>query len=137
MRYCGTGTSENGTSIQGLNESWTGFVAWGSGDFIVTNQTQFVRGNAEKGSEEWQRYNLTAQASEALEPVPGAVSASAVVIARKNLADSVPPAEPEKPAPGTVSAEVARFDVEAGSFQAIELFEEVLEGAEIAQAAAT
>lgn len=135
VRYCDVNESGTGISIVGLNGSWTGFVGWASGEFIATNQMRFAKGNALQKQEQWQYENLTDPADEALEPVPGSASASVVVIARKNLAGSVPPPDPEKPVPGVVSADVARFDANADGFFALELSENTLGGKKIAQTA--
>ena len=135
VHYCAG--SANESVLSGLSESWSGFVAWASGDFIAADRESLVRGNAPFQSEgERTRETLKIAAEEDLEPVSGASSAKEVVIARRDLRSSVPPADPEKPAAGAVSADVARFSAENGAFYAADLSEQLLKGARIAQAVA-
>ena len=36
IHYCASWTNDTGSVISGLSDSWTGFVAWASGDFVAT-----------------------------------------------------------------------------------------------------
>ena len=58
-----------------------------------------------------------------------------LVVARKRLAESIPPEEPEKPTPEEISADVARLD--NGVFQTVDLPEELLNDAAVSQVVAT